>query len=143
MNIKAEIEAIGLNADTSVVIGAGILEALGIRKCTDIDLVVSERTFSDLFATNKFELGENFGVKVLRNDIFDIRTIWGVLGKPYDLEELKKESVLIDDVRYINLDFSLKVKESWIKNDKAPRQKDFRDIELIKKYRKAGLKIKV
>lgn len=134
MNIKAQINNLGLDESNAVVIGSGILEALGIRDCGDIDVVVSEGTFEKLSKTGKFTPGENYGVRVLINDIFDIRMIWNVLGKPYKLDDLMEVSRVIDGVRYITLEFLLKTKESWVIHDEQVRPKDIRDISLMKEY---------
>lgn len=134
MNIKEQIYSLDLDESNAVVIGSGIFEVLGIRKCSDIDLVVSEEVFETLSSSGIFNSGVDHGVKVLENDIFDIRTDWIVFGKSYSLSDLQEESEIIDGVRYINLEFYLKVKEFWVINDEKPRQKDFQDIALVKEY---------
>ena len=39
--LAKKLRELGLNADNAIVIGSGILQALGIRKSNDIDLVVT------------------------------------------------------------------------------------------------------
>ena len=59
-----------------------------------------------------------------------------MLGKSYKFEDLKRESIIIDNIRYITLKFLYKVKQSWIKRDRNVRQKDVNDLELIESYLK-------
>lgn len=59
-----------------------------------------------------------------------------MLGKSYKFEDLKRKSIIIDDIRYITLKFLYKVKQSWIKGDSNVRQKDVNDLELIESYLK-------
>lgn len=131
--MKNKLDELGLNQDNSCVIGSGILQALGIRESKDIDVVVSEEMFNTLKQSGKFTVGEAFGHEILRDDIFEIGAVWNVSGKPYKLEDLKKESTIIDDVQYVSLEFLYQVKKSWATLD-DPRQKDIDDVKLIEKY---------
>ena len=131
---KDELTNLNLNKENSIVIGSGILQALGIRKSNDIDLVVDRNVFDLLKNSEKFTLTENRGKTILQNNIFDIGTEWNVLGKSYKLGDLLTDSVVIDNVRYITLDFLYAVKKSWITGDKVPRDKDINDIKLIERY---------
>lgn len=136
-NIKEELEKLGLSPENSVVIGSGILNALGIRESNDIDAVVSEETFEMLKSKNELTLDAPKGEALLTNDLFEIVTHWEVLGKKQGFEDLLSESVVIEDVRYNSLDFLLRVKKSWVENGTA-REKDNRDIELINNFLKNG-----
>lgn len=42
LDFKNKLATLGLSARNSVVIGSGILDALGIRKSNDIDVVVDK-----------------------------------------------------------------------------------------------------
>jgi hypothetical protein len=70
---------------------------------------------------------------VLVDEIFEIGTNWGVLGKNQAFDDLYRQSVVIDDVRYVTLEFLLAVKESWLDDDDV-RQKDIDDVKLIKTF---------
>lgn len=133
--MKDELQKYDLDSTNSIVIGSGILQALGIRKSQDIDLVVLDDVFERLKKTEKFDEKKIRGRKLLVNKIFEIGKGWKVLNKLYRFRDLQNNSKIIDGVRYITLDFLYKVKKSWIKNGTA-REKDLTDINLIKKYKK-------
>lgn len=138
MNIKDELNKIGLTPDNSIVIGSGILNALGIRETKDIDVVVDENTYVRLSSDSHFEKKINHGQEVLIDELFEIGISWNVLGKTWKFNDFLSNSVLIDNVRYLTLQFLLNVKRSWLK-DKDVRQKDIDDIKLIEdhlKYKK-------
>lgn len=117
----------------SVVIGSGILDALGIRKSNDIDVVVDKETYAHLKESGRFQEEQHYGRSVLVDDSFEANAHWGVLGKDQTLSDLTEQSVTIDDVRYITLDFLLAVKKSWLLDDNV-RQKDIDDVKLIEEY---------
>lgn len=132
-NFKNILEEININSDNGIIIGSGVLQALKIRDSKDIDIVVDEDTYKKLKDSNNFKTEIVYGQEVLKNEIFEIGREWFVLGKPYKFEDLKEPSTIIDDVRYITLDFLYQVKQSWIKQEK-PRQKDIDDVKLIELY---------
>lgn len=131
--LKDELTKLGLSAENSVIIGSGILGALGIRKSNDVDVVVSPEDYERLSKDTRFKQGENHGRPVLLDDTFEICISWYVLGKDYKLQDFMPETVVIDDVRYISLEFLLAVKQSWLQDDDV-RQKDIDDVKLIEAY---------
>lgn len=135
--IKKDLEKLGLSSENSVVIGSGILNALGIRESNDIDAVVSEETFEVLKSKNELTLDASKGEALLTNDLFEIWTEWEVLGKKYKFSDLSAESTIVDGVRYNSLDFLFRVKNNWVKDGSA-REKDKRDVELINNFLKNG-----
>lgn len=132
-NFKNKLATLGLSARNSVVIGSGILDALGIRKSNDIDVVVDKETYAHLKESGRFQEERHYGRSVLVNDSFEVNTHWGVLGKDQTLSDLVEQSITIDDVCYIALDFLLAVKKSWLQ-DNSVRQKDVDDVKLIEEY---------
>lgn len=133
MNIKSNLEELGLNPESSIVIGSGILNALNIRGSKDIDVVVDEAAYAKLSADSRFKKEENHGKEVLVDGLFEIGTSWGVLGKDWSFEDLCAKSVVMEDVRYNSLEFLLEVKRSWVAAGDA-RQKDIDDVNLIENY---------
>jgi len=133
MDIKRELERIGLTIENSVVIGSGILSALNIRESQDIDVTVSEDVYKRLSVDSRFKKAENHGREVLTDGLLEIGTSWGVLNKDWKFDDFLGESVVIDEVRYTTLEFLLAVKQSWLL-EKDARQKDIDDAELIKNY---------
>ena len=134
INIKSKLAGLNLLTDNSIVIGSGIMNALNIRPSNDIDVVVSSSTYENLRTSGKFNVETKHGRQILTDSIFEIGKSWSVLGKDYNLTDLLKESVIINDVHYITLDFLLSVKESWLK-DEDVRQKNIEDVQLIKEHR--------
>lgn len=135
MDTRSKLTDIGLTQDNSVVIGSGILSALSLRASNDIDVVVPEAEYSRLADDQQFTKSQNHGREILADELFEIGTSWGVLGKSQTFDDLQKQSVVIDDVRYITIEFLLVVKKSWLQDDDV-RQKDIDDVELIEKYLK-------
>ncbi|HEX3099975.1 MAG TPA: hypothetical protein VHQ41_03295 [Patescibacteria group bacterium] len=133
MNIQKELQEIGLDQENSIVIGSGILNALNIRDSQDIDLIINQDLYIKFKADGSFKIAENHGKEVLVAKLFEIGTSWEVLGRIWNFSDLMSQTQVIDDVRYITLDFLLKVKKSWM-HERNPRQKDQDDITLIEKY---------
>jgi|SRR3989338_751658 len=133
MNNK--LNELGLDASNSIVIGSGILQALGIRISKDIDLVVSQDAYVRLKESGKFSPYVNqYKKEVLIDDLFEIGTSWDVLNKKYQFDDFKDDSIVIDEVRYVTLDFLYKVKDSWFKAGTA-RPKDLDDLNLIEEFK--------
>jgi hypothetical protein len=130
MDIKESLERLGLNPKNSVVIGSGILNALGIRESKDIDVVATEEAYRRLDSGTRFRKVENHGRIILADELFEIGTSWIALGKEWKFDDLSDVSTVIDDVRYITLQFLLDVKRSWLKEERV-RQKDKDDVALI------------
>ena len=135
MDVKSKLSSLGLAQDNSVVIGSGILSALDLRESSDIDIVVTESEYQRLTNNKQFTKTENYGREILADEIFEIGTSWGVLSKDQSFSDLKEQSVIIDGVRYVTIDFLLAVKKSWLLDDDV-RQKDIDDVELIENYKK-------
>jgi len=134
--MKKILEKIGLNPNNSVIIGSGILQALDIRQSHDIDVVANGEIYKKLKKSENFTIIQKHDRETLKNKTFEIGINWFVLGKFYTYNDFIKDSVIIDGVRYITLEFLLKVKKSWIKEG-AIRPKDIDDIKLIENYMKA------
>ncbi len=131
--MKKILQKLGLNPNNSIIIGSGILQALGIRKSKDIDIVVNQEIYDSLKKSGKFTTSKNHGRETLTDDLFEIGTSWNVLGKSHNFKDFDNDSIVIDGVRYITLDFLYKAKRSWVQGGYA-RQKDIEDIKLIEKY---------
>lgn len=133
MNIFAKLNELHLDGNNSVIIGSGILDVLGIRKGVDVDVVVRQDAYERLKADGRFLVGQTHGREVLTDELFEIGTSWGVLGKDHTFDDLMEHSQTIDGVRYISPEFLLAVKQSWLKAGNA-RQKDVNDVELMQQF---------
>lgn len=125
MNFKERILELNLPNDSYVVVGSGILNALGIRESDDIDLVVTEQVYREIEARG-WKRGLWGKEVVFQNDVFDIGNDW--YGKT--AEELLQHAQVIDEVPYLSLDDIY----SWKKQ--RAQEKDIRDIQLIDNYRR-------
>lgn len=127
MNIVERLKELHLSDGDFVVVGSGILNALGIRESGDIDLIVSEAAYARLDADGWTHglWGEQV---VLQKDIFDLGRIW--FGK--DVEDLLKDAQFVDGVPYLSLEDVY----AWKKI--KGRDKDIRDLELIQAYWKSN-----
>lgn len=123
MDIRDEILSLGLPEGSYVVVGGGILGALGIRESNDIDMIVSREVFAQLdnagWEHDKWE-----DQIVLKKGIFDIGTEWA--NKNVDV--LLDEATVIEDIPYLGLSDLL----AW-KRERA-RPKDLIDVKLITDY---------
>lgn len=133
MHIKNKLNDIGLTPDKAVVIGSGILNALNLRESKDIDVIVTKDAYSKLERDARFTKKQSHGREMLIDGLFEIGTSWGVLRKSQTFDDLLKQSIVIENTRYITIEFLLAAKKSWLK-DNDVRQKDFDDVELIEKY---------
>ena len=125
MNFKQKIAELDLPKGSYIVVGSGILGALGIRESDDIDLVVSEAVFQNIsrLGWKQGLWGENI---VFQKDIFDIGNDW--YGKK--VADLLKHAQVVDDVPYLSLDDVYEWKKM------KGREKDLRDLGLISEYRR-------
>lgn len=133
IDIKVNCGQHGFNPGNSVIIGSGILNALAIRESKDIDVVATEEKYEDLRNNNRFTRRISHGREILTDGLFEIGRTWTVVGKIWKFEDLLGRTLIIDDIRYIALDFLLEAKRDWIKNGEG-RSKDIDDVKLMKEY---------
>lgn len=125
----AAVKRLNLPQNEYVVIGSGILCALGIRDTADVDLIVSETLFQTIENTgtwqkDTFEDGSYYLIK----DGFEIGREWDSDDLEPNLADLKKDEIIIDDVPFI----SLERLKSW--KQKRGHDIDLLDIRLIENY---------
>lgn len=143
LNIKDKLTQLSLNPNNCIVIGSGILNALDIRCSHDIDLVVDKETFSKLKDDKRFEIEKPLGLDILKYDVYEIGTGWNIqdINQFFSFDDLYSESIIIEGVRYINIDFLYKIKKI-LRNNLARKDKDDNDIHLIEEYYKTNKKRK-
>ena len=123
MDIVQKINNLNLPPRNFIVVGSGIMQVLGIRQSSDVDLIVSEEVFH-LLGEQGWEHGEWPDQPVLKRDVFDVGTHWE--GKR--LAELLQAATTIEDVPFLSLhDLRL-----WKVNQARP--KDLVDVGLIDEY---------
>ncbi len=105
------------------VYGSGPLAVRDIRKAGDLDIVVLDNLYQKL--KNKYPKDpEKEKIKIGEIEIYPFWAWDNING----VEEMIKRAEMIGDFRFILLDDLIYCKE------KMGREKDFRDIELIKEF---------
>lgn len=131
MNITEEVRKLDLPMGEYIVLGSGILGALGIREIGDIDLLVNPSVFDRLRADgwdyDEIEIEGQIREHLSRGDVEVYRDFW-YGGHHPDPATLIADSYMIDGIPFLSLQ-----KLSEIKRILA-RPKDLRDIELIDTY---------
>jgi hypothetical protein len=134
---KEKLAALLLDTENCIVIGSGILEVLKIRMSNDIDAVVTQQTFMRLSENPQLSKHD----KSLTCDGIEIFDNWAMTAtkKIYTFEDLFANSIIIEGVRYITLEFLYEIKKLWVATDKVPRAKDINDVRLISAYLEKAL----
>lgn len=128
MNIIQKIKELNLPNDQYVVVSSGILDILGIRKALDVDIAVTKDLFNKIKETGEWEEIEKYNKIFLKKEGFDIIPQLNWEKYITTVEEANKSALLVEDIPFMNLDELIKFKTA------LGREKDIRDIELIKDY---------
>ena len=128
-----KVKALDLPLDQIIVIGSGILDQLGIRSASDIDLAASSdlmKKFSEESGDwiKKFDDNQRFYF-VKGDGSAEVWDGWVFDGQAVSYDDLLDYAVKYDGVRFVDLEFLRKWK-SW-----RGREKDVRDVELIDEWR--------
>ena len=128
-----KVKALNLPLDQIIVIGSGILDQLGIRTASDIDLAVSSDLMEKLSEESgnwlkKFDDNQRFYF-VKDDGSAEVWDGWEFDGQVVSYDDLLDYAVEYDGVRFVDLEFLRKWK-SW-----RGREKDVRDVELIDEWR--------
>lgn len=124
-SIIDRVTSLGVPLDQIVVIGSGLLDALGIRQSTDVDLAVSDTLFETLRASGRYDVEERATGTVLLKDDIEVWRDWWV-DYPYEL--LVADAHIIKGVPFASLETIIEHKKQH------GRDKDIRDIQLIEEY---------
>jgi len=128
-----KVKALNLPLDQIIVIGSGILDQLGIRPASDIDLAASSDLMKKLSEESgdwikKFDDNQRF--YFIKDDgSAEVWDGWDFDGQTVSYDDLLDYAVEYDGVRFVDLEFLRKWK-SW-----RGREKDVRDVELIDEWR--------
>lgn len=130
-DIFEELQNANLPKEEFIVLGSGILAALGIRKAGDIDILVRPALFAELKNRAwKYEVIEIAGrprEKVSKGVIEAFKDFWWEEGE-WELNKAFEIATKIRGVLFIPLRMFLTVKK------KMNRDKDRKDVVLIEKY---------
>jgi|SRR3989344_6787432 len=143
MEISERVKQLNLPLGHYVVVG-GAMEAFGIRKANDLDIVVTKKLFQDLInqgwavcdcdkCKEMIRLGDT--KRILKKPGVDIISEYTWQDKfRAETDDLIKNAVVINSVPFVKLETLLEWKKA------AAREKDLKDIELIKTYLASILK---
>ena len=128
-----KVKALNLPLDQIIVIGSGILDQLGIRPASDIDLAASSDLMKKLSEESgdwlkKFDDNQRFYF-VKDDGSAEVWDGWEFNGQVVGYGELLSQSVENDGVRFVNLEFLSRWKK-W-----RSREKDVQDVKLIDEWR--------
>lgn len=133
MNIKAILSEAHLDSDNAIVIGSGILNALELRKSDDVEVIVSDQVYNNIQKNGSFKEKDTKGRMSLESGLLDVGKSWTIVDQQWTFESLLEHSIVIDDVRYITVEFLCNAKTSWLLNGEF-RQKDKDDVVLMNTY---------
>jgi len=128
MTIVDRVRELGLPAGQFVVIGSGVLDALGLRPSGDVDLAVSDTLFDQLKADGWRVTARRDGEVLERGDV----EAWHGWGPDADFERLLAGSVMIDEIHFANPQFVIDRKRQ------RGSAKDLTDIKLLEEYLTRG-----
>lgn len=129
MNIIQKIKELNLPSNKYVIVGSGTLDILGIRSAFDIDISVTKDLHEELRKSGEWKEEEKYGKIFLKKDVFDINPELRWEKYKTTTEEAITSALIIEDIPFMNLDELIKFKQA------LGREKDIKDIELIKIYR--------
>ncbi len=110
-----------------VIFGSAIMCIMGIRKCHDIDIVVSEKLWEKCLDSNNWILGKALsGSDKMTFENIEIFKNWS--PGEWNISELINTAEIIDEIPFANHNHLI----NWKKM--MNREKDKIDIELIRKY---------
>ena len=128
-----KVKALNLPLDQIIVIGSGILDQLGIRPASDIDLAVSSDLMKKLSEESsdwikKFVDNQRF--YFIKDDgSAEVWDGWEFDGQVVSYDGLLDYVVEYDGVRFVNLEFLSRWKK-W-----RSLEKDTQDVKLIDEWR--------
>ena len=125
-----KVRKLDLPDDKYAIFGSGPLGIKNIRECKDIDLVVTDELFNELKNSSEWKYGEferdNTVIPRLEKDEIEVCKTWW--PGEWDVNKLIEEAEIIDNLPFVQIKEVLRWKEL------SGREKDKKDIELIKNY---------
>jgi hypothetical protein len=128
MDIIKKVKELNFPSGEYVVVGGGILEALGLRNTNDVDVFVTLKLLEKLRESGKYIEEIKWGKMFLTGEKIDIMGQLNWKDYPTKIEEAIRTATIIDGVPFLNIEETIKFKTA------LGREKDFKDIELIKEY---------
>jgi len=128
--VFSKIKALKLEPDEFLIIGSGIMFALGIRSLDDIhdiDIIVNEKGWEKVKNLSKVytnELGEkHLYLLGKRIEVWDTKN-----STKYDFNDLHKRAYFVGKYPFLSPEDTIRYKK------RMRRKKDFKHIQMIEKY---------
>jgi len=125
------VKELGLPLDQIIIIGSGILDQLGIRRSTDIDVAAGQAVLEKIARSDGWakKIDKNQRQYLVKHDgSAEIWDGWEIDGRIVEYDKLLDYAVEYDGVKFVNLDF-LRCWKNW-----RGREKDMQDVRLIDEY---------
>lgn len=123
-----QLKKLDLPTDQFAVTSSGPMAVRGIREAQDLDIVVTDKLWVEL--SKKYQIIPKDLCDTLQ--IGDVEVLGNFSKNPTSgiatVDEQINTADIIEGVRFVNLDLITRFKQ------KLGREKDLKDIELIKKY---------
>lgn len=120
--ITKEVKKLGLPQGSFVIVGSALLEVLGLRTATDIDMAVPEEVYRQLQRAGWREEPGATAKPVLRKGVYDV----GIGFGDWSTEDLLQDAYILDGVPFI----SLAKLAAW--KSQTNRSHDQSDLEIIR-----------
>lgn len=124
IRIADRVLKFGVPKEDIVVVGGGLLDALGLRESHDLDVMVRPEVFDALKKSGDYDTGISGDDEYCRKDEVEVWGTW--YGETFD--EVANGAVVHDGVRYLSPEKIIEFKQA------KARPKDLADIELLKEY---------
>jgi hypothetical protein len=129
MDIVSQVKELNLPLGQYLVVGSGVMSVHGIRAHNDIDLLVTEELYQDLKKQGWEVVQVKPGLEVVRKSIYEASPQMVTLPNYHpNIQDLIARADIINGVAFISVQDLLVFKTS------LGREKDLRDIDLIKNY---------
>lgn len=129
MNIAEEVKSLGLPLEKLLVFSSGTMHVLGIREARDIDVCVTKDVYDELWSNPEWEhIALPWGGYNLKKGLVEIipKLEWDKF--PVTVNEALEQAMIVDEVRFMSLSDTKEFKKAM------GREKDMKDLELIKVY---------
>lgn len=131
MTIVERVKKLNIPLDQTVVIASGILDALGLRKAGDVDLVITLDLLNALSQAPDWYLATKHDEPIITKGDVEAFLSWGSEGVP-NFRELYDNGVTIEGVRFADPQFVI----DWKRQRNS--EKDKVDIALLEEYLSRG-----
>lgn len=121
-----ELKQLNFPVKDYLIVSSGPLAIRDIRECGDLDILISDRLFDDLSKIHTVEIGEHVSKISFENIECMHRNF--VQDDKYNFVYQRANAEIINGIPFQDLKTCLFFKE------KSEREKDKKDVELIKKY---------